>query len=83
MKMLIEIYKNNQKINEIKSTSPTQIYKKIAQIYKAKEEKRTTRTTVLTSWGAIHKATEIYNQEKTQITNTNYKYIYTFENVEI
>lgn len=83
MKMLIEIYRNGEKVNEIKTTSKTAIYKKIAEIYKAKEEKRTTRTTIQTSWGTIHKATETYNQDKTQIARTNYKYIYTFEDVEL
>ena len=83
MKMLIEIYKNNEKVNEIISTDAKEIYKKIAQIYNAKENKRTTRTTILTSWNNIHKVTEIYDQTKTQIQNIKYKYIYYFEDVEL
>lgn len=83
MKMLIEIYKNNEKVNEIISTDAKEIYKKIVQIYNAKENKRTTRTTILTSWNNIHKATEIYDQTKTQMQNIKYKYIYYFEGVEL
>ena len=83
MKMLIEIYKNNEKVNEITSTDAKEIYKKIAQIYNAKENKRTTRTTILTSWNNIHKVTEIYDQTKTQMQNIKYKYIYHFEDVEL
>lgn len=83
MRMLIEIYKNGEKVNEITSTEPAEIYKKVAQIYNAKENKRTTRTTIQTSWQEIHKATETYNQTKTQMQNITYKYIYSFEGVEI
>ena len=83
MKMLIEIYKNNEKVNEITSTDAKEIYKKIAQIYNAKENKRTTRTTIQTSWNNIHKVTEIYDQTKTQMQNIKYKYIYYFEDVEL
>ena len=43
MKMLIEIYRNGEKVNEITSTDKTEIYKKVAQIYNAKENKRTTK----------------------------------------
>ena len=83
MKMKIDIFKNNEKINELNTTDPTEIYKKISQIYKAKEDKRTTRTTLKTSWGEILEATETYNQDKTQINGVSYKYKYYFENVEL
>lgn len=81
--MTTEVYKNGEKINELKTTSPKEIYKKIAQIYKSKEDRRTTRTTTRTSWGQILGATETYNQDKTQLMGITYKYIYTFENVEL
>ena len=83
MKMLIEIFKNGEKVNEITSTEPTEIYKKIAQIYNAKESGRTTRTTIKTGWNTIQEVTETYNQNKTQINGVSYKYKYYFDGVEL
>lgn len=83
MKMLIEIFKNGEKVNEITSTEPVEIYKKVAQIYNAKEIGRTTKTTIKTGWNTIQEATETYNQNKTQINGVSYKYKYYFDGVEL
>ena len=83
MKMTTKVYRNGEQVNEIETTDPTEIYKKIAQIYKAREDKRTTRTTTKTSWGRIEEATETFNQDKTQLAGIKYKYHYIFESVEL
>lgn len=83
MKMKIEIFRNGEKVNELNTTSPKEIYKKIVQIYNAKETKRATKTTIKTSWGEILEATEIYKQDKTQINGIEYKYKYYFDGVEV
>ena len=83
MKMITKVYRNGKQVNEIETTDPIEIYKKIAQIYKAREDKRTTRTTTKTGWNRFEEATEIFNQDKTQISGTKYKYHYIFKDVEI
>lgn len=81
--MIIKIYRNNEQVNEITSTDATEIYKKIAQIYKAKADKRTTKTTIKASYSGILEATETYNQDKTQLSGTTYTYKYYFKNAEL
>lgn len=83
MEMKIEIYKNGEKVNEINSTDAMEIYKKVAQIYNAKENKRTSRTTIQTGWNEILSATETYNQDKSSLMGVKYKYIYTFKGVQL
>jgi hypothetical protein len=34
-------------------------------------------------WYHINKVTQIFDENKTQIPNTNYKYVFTFEDVEM
>lgn len=82
MEMIIEIYKNNEKVNEIQSTDPTEIYKKIAQIFYTKETKRATKT-IINRLNDNIKITQIFDQYKTMLENTTYTYKYYFDGVEL
>lgn len=83
MYLKLEIFRNKEKVNEITTEDPKAIYKYIAQIYKGKEDKTTTKTTIKTSWGRIHEATQFFDQNRTQIKNITYTYKYIFEDVDL
>lgn len=83
MKMILEIFKNSEKVNEIKTTSEKEIYKRLAQIYYIKDNKRATKTIIKNNWYEILSVTQIFNQTYTQIPNTTYTYKYTFQNVKL
>lgn len=80
--MLLEIYRNGKKVNEIKSNDPANIYKQIAQIYFAKDMKRATKTTS-TYLNDILKITQVFDQYKTQLPDTTYIYKYKFVGVSL
>lgn len=77
MEMQLTIYRNGKQCNEINSTDPANIYKHIAQIYHAKDTKRASKTK-----GEI-KATQTFNQDKTQIDGITYTYKYKFVGVSL
>ena len=83
MKMTIFIYRNNEQVNKIETSDAAKIYFKIAEILKNKLYKNATKTTIKWASRAILEATEIFDQDKTQILNTKYKYNYIFNNVEL
>lgn len=83
MYLKLEIFRNKEKVNEITTEDPKAIYKYIAQIYRGKDEKTTARTTIKTSWGKIHEATQFFDQNRTQIKGIAYTYKYFFKEVDL
>lgn len=81
MKMILEIYRNGEKVNTITSTDPATIYKNIAQVYRSKDTKRATAKATYTATG-IDKITETFKASETT-NNATYKYIYHFEGVAL
>lgn len=75
MKMTIEIYKNKEKVNTMTSEDETRIYKEIAQILFAKEQKRATKTTI-DYINNTFKSTQYFDTYKTQLKDT-----YTYKTV--
>ena len=83
MEMKVEIYKNNELVETLETENPEKIYKEIALIFYRKEYKLATKTLIDSGWYHINKITQIFDENKTQIPNTNYKYVFTFEDVEM
>ena len=81
MKMSIEIYRNDEKINTITSTDPATIYRNIAQAFRSKDTKMATVKTTYAATG-IDKITELFKPSETT-NNATYKYIYFFEDVTL
>jgi hypothetical protein len=79
--MKLEIFRNNEQINIITSTEEKEIYKHIAQCYRAKDTKRAT-VKIIYTFSGIEKITETFKPSETTNGNT-YKYIYYFEGVQI
>ena len=83
MEMLLEIYRNGKKVNEMKSNDPANIYKHIAQIYFAKDTKRATKTKITHSLSELLTITQVFDQYKTQLPDTTYIYKYKFVGVSL
>lgn len=83
MKMILEIFENNEKVGEIITTSEAEIYKRLAQIYFIKDNKRATRTTIRTKSYEILSITQVFDQTFTQLPNTTCIYKYTFKEVRL
>jgi len=83
MKMILEIFKNNEKVNEIVTTSEKEIYKTLAQVYYTKDNKLATKTIINHTYYNILSITQVFNQSYTQLPNTTYTYKYQFEDVKL
>lgn len=83
MEMQLTIYRNGKQCNEINSTDPANIYKHIVQIYHAKDTKRASKTKIDISYNGEIKATQTFNQDKTQIDGITYTYKYKFVGVSL
>lgn len=83
MEMFLEIYKNGQKVNEIKTTDPANIYKQVAQIYFAKDNKHATKTKITHSMSELLTVVQTFDPSKTQLPNTTYIYKYKFVDVSL
>lgn len=82
MEMNLSIYRNKEKVNEIKSNDEKEIYKTIAQVLFCKDSKRATKTTIDYLNNNL-KIIQVFDQYKTQIENVQYKYEYYFYGVEL
>ena len=80
--MTLEIYRNGEKVNEITETEAAAIYKTIAEIMLAKEYKRASRTQI-DKLNDKMKVIQTFDQYKTQLDGTTYKYYYKFEGLNI
>ena len=83
MKLTIEIYKNNEKVNTIVYEEEHNIYKQLALALYCKETKRASRTTIKANAYAIEQITQVFDASRTQLDKTKYTYIYKFEDVRI
>ena len=83
MEMKVEIYKNNELVETLETENSEKIYKEIALIFYRKEYKLATKTLIDSGWYHINKVTQIFDENKTQMPNIKYKYVFTFKNVEL
>lgn len=81
MKMKLEIFRNNEQVNTITNTEEKEIYKHIAQCYRAKDTKRAT-VKIIYTFSGIEKIIETFKRSEATNNNT-YKYIYYFDGVQI
>lgn len=81
MQLTIKIYKNTEQVNEIKSNDPAVIYKNLAQVLMAKENKRAIKTQIAQLPNNKIKVIQKFDQYKTQIPNTTYTYKYNFVDI--
>lgn len=83
MKMVLEIYRDGEQVNEIKSTSQAVIYKEIAKIYRQKVDKLADRVEIVTGLCELQRAAVYAHLDDHTGKRTKYIYKYTFNGVQL
>ena len=82
MKMKLTIYKNHQQVNEFSYTEDADIYKELALVLYEKVAGRPTKSKIKYDKAAQYLTINyLYDETKTGIKGTTYKYQYEIKNI--